>query len=126
MKSNLYFRILTLRILLLGVITIFWSYVSDYIQLNTNFFGDTFITFSKRGTWRWGWRHHLWCVFSLAFSVIYIVRIVNWSEWFWESKGIPNLKSKKNNYLKYTLIGISIVYLKNSLIFVKDIIIKKK
>jgi hypothetical protein len=101
MKTIRFFRLLVLRVVVLTICVMAWSYLTELIE-TTKFFGDTYI---KKFSWdtelyhEWGWRHYVWNTMGIVLVGVSIVRIVVWGDWYWkqvEKDDNVNLKSAEN------------------------------
>lgn len=99
MKTITFFRLLILRIFILGALAMGWTYLTQFIQ-STGFFGDTFTpTYLHPDDWDWGWRHYIWAFMGGVLLVVGIIRQFVWGDWYWTQKsddGKVDLKAPEN------------------------------
>lgn len=72
---------ISLQVILLGVIIIGMSFLTDHLQ-STGFFGDRLKTkqdVDTVGEYVWGFRHVVYCIVCLVLSCLSIIRIATWA-----------------------------------------------
>lgn len=86
-KTVKYTSLLTLQILILGLIGIFGTFLSDYL-ISINWFGDyyEYYEYLEKNVLQYGARRHWynWIVSIIFF--IQVFRIIAWSVKFWEDE----------------------------------------
>lgn len=102
MKTVRFFRLLIVRVVILAVCMMAWSYLTDYVQESTTLFEDfqyQKYSWDKELSWEWGWRHYVWCGLGVAMFLVSAARIITWGDWYWKQvnrEDDVDLKSPEN------------------------------
>lgn len=76
-------------IILLTVLAIGMAYISKGLQ-NIGFFGDILRTSPTEGgidkMHDWGLNHYYFFVMGVLLSIVYVIRVGMWIDWFWDER----------------------------------------